>query len=343
MVLPVPGEKLLIRLIDTLDKGTSSLLRPWQIRREDRARLEGRERELLVIAQAERDVADVRAGRKRVVQDGSTVGLLPGNAGFADGRAEPVLSLPAMLNSACESHVINLLQEEINVAKAILKAEDILAGDSSAAPPTFADPDWVARWRHSAAHMSSDQLQFLFAGVLAGEIKAPGSFSLRTLDFLKNLSRDEAERMQFVCPYLANARYVFMQGPLQTPQAYHHNPEFPFFLQELGLLSGTGYMGNVLQKFESESVAAFYAVLRFSDRAVIVRGPDPKAVLELNAFKATPVGMQALSLCSMPAPDSYVQAVAAHCKSKGFDVAIASRRAHQNDAEGDELFDEVVI
>lgn len=149
--------------------------------------------------------------------------------------------------------------------------------------------------------------------------------------------------MQFICPYLANERYVFMQGPLQTPQAYHQNPEFPFFLQELGLLSGTGYMGNVLQKFESESVEGFYAVLRFSNRAIIVRGPDPKAVLELNAFKATPVGMQALSLCPMPAPNSYVQAVAAHCKLKGFDVAIASRRAHQKGAEGDALFDEVVI
>ncbi|MCA8000943.1 hypothetical protein [Burkholderia metallica] len=55
---PVPGEKLLNRLLDTLDKGISALLRPWQIRREDRARLEGRERELLIIAQAEHDVED---------------------------------------------------------------------------------------------------------------------------------------------------------------------------------------------------------------------------------------------------------------------------------------------
>lgn len=339
---PVPGEKLLIRLVDTLDKGMSSLLRPWQIRREDRARLEGRERELLIIAQAERDVEDIRAGRKTVVQDHGTVRLLPANSELVDGRVEPMLSLPAMLDNAYQRQVINLLQEEINVAKTILKAEDILAGDPSAAPSTYADPDWLARWRSSAAQMSSDQLQFLFASVLAGEVKDPGSFSLRTLDFLKNLSRDEAERMQFVCPFLANGRYVFMLGPLQTPQAYHDNREFPFFLQELGLLSGNGYMGNVMQKFESEIASEFRVVLRFNDRAVIVRGPDPKAILELNGYKTTPMGAQALSLCPMSAPESYLQAVAAHCKSKGFAVAIASRCTGTDPAE-EGWFDDVAV
>ncbi|WP_175905139.1 hypothetical protein [Burkholderia seminalis] len=133
-----------------------------------------------------------------------------------------------------------------------------------------------------------------------------------------------------------------MYGLMQTPQAFHDNPEFPFFLQELGLLSGNGYQGNGIRQFKSESTSDFRAVLRFNDRAVIVRGLDPSAILELHGFNATPMGVQALSLCPMSAPESYLQAVAAHCKSKGFAVAIASRRTRPDGME-EEWFDEVVV
>jgi hypothetical protein len=343
LMVKMPYEDLLCRMWDTLDKGVSASLRPWQIRREARARLEGRERELLVIAQAEHDATEVHAGRLQIASDGNAVRRLPADAVFVDRRAEPGLSLPTLVAGAHQNHLLRLLQEEINVARTVAIAGDILADDPSGAPDDFADPDWLNRWRNSAAQMSSVQLQALFAKVLASEIKAPGSVSLRTLDFLKNLSRDEAQRMQFVCPLMVNGRFVFMYGPMRTPQTYHDNPEFPFFLQELGLLAGNGYMGNALQRFASESTTAFRAVLRFNDRAVIVRGPDRSAILELHGFKATPVGAQALSLCPMPAPDDYVQAVAEHCKSKGFDVALARRRACPLGAEGDELFDETVI
>lgn len=62
-----PGEKLIIKLWETLiDKGIGSLLRPWQIKRDGRARSEVRREELLMLAQAESEVADIRAGRKRL-------------------------------------------------------------------------------------------------------------------------------------------------------------------------------------------------------------------------------------------------------------------------------------
>ncbi|EEF26755.1 conserved hypothetical protein, partial [Ricinus communis] len=159
----MPYEDLLGRMWDTLDKGVSASLRPWQIRREDRARLEGRERELLVIAQAELHAEEIRAGRTRIVREGTTVQLLPGDAEVVDGRAEPGFSLPALVVNTHQNHLFRLLQEEINVAKSVRIAGDILADDPSAAPAEFADPDWLTRWRNSAAQMSSDQLQALFA------------------------------------------------------------------------------------------------------------------------------------------------------------------------------------
>ena len=65
MIMEFPGEKLLIRLWETLaEKGIGSILRPWQIRRVGRANIDVRAQELLLLAQAERDAEDIRSGRK---------------------------------------------------------------------------------------------------------------------------------------------------------------------------------------------------------------------------------------------------------------------------------------
>ena len=58
-----PGEKLVIKLWETVtEKGIGGLLSPWQTRREGRAQADIQRNERLVLAQTERDVADIRSG-----------------------------------------------------------------------------------------------------------------------------------------------------------------------------------------------------------------------------------------------------------------------------------------
>ena len=84
-------------------------------------------------------------------------------------------------------------------------------------------------------------MQKLWGKVLAGEIKQPGSFSLRTMDTLKNISRDEAELfinvIQFAIKY--NQTYFIM-----SENQIHSKIEFDevsfkqlLDLQEIGLIS----------------------------------------------------------------------------------------------------------
>lgn len=55
------------------------------------------------------------------------------------------------------------------------------------------DFDWFIRFFDSVGNISNEDMQLLWARVLAGEIKTPGSFSLRTLETLRNMTRKEAE------------------------------------------------------------------------------------------------------------------------------------------------------
>lgn len=55
------------------------------------------------------------------------------------------------------------------------------------------DQDWVLRLFSSVENISDEEMQKIWGHVLAGEIKSPNSYSYRTLERLKNMSRQEAE------------------------------------------------------------------------------------------------------------------------------------------------------
>ncbi|MBX3084342.1 MAG: DUF2806 domain-containing protein [Anaerolineae bacterium] len=55
------------------------------------------------------------------------------------------------------------------------------------------DPDWVTRFFNYSQDVSDKEMQLLWAKILAGEVAQPISFSLRTLDSVKSLTRQEAE------------------------------------------------------------------------------------------------------------------------------------------------------
>lgn len=65
--------------------------------------------------------------------------------------------------------------------------------DISEVPEQSPDEDWVTRFFANAQDVSSEGMQELWGRILAGEIKKPGSYSLRTLDFIRNLKKSDAE------------------------------------------------------------------------------------------------------------------------------------------------------
>ena len=54
------------------------------------------------------------------------------------------------------------------------------------------DHDWTARFFNDVQDVSSEEMQQLWAKILAGEVEKPGSTSIKTLDILKNLDKSNA-------------------------------------------------------------------------------------------------------------------------------------------------------
>lgn len=83
--------------------------------------------------------------------------------------------------------------------------------------------DWFVRFFEDAGNISDEKVQELWAKVLAGEIDQPGSFSLRTLDMLRSLSKSEAETLQTIASYaikIGSDYYISIDKDLQIQYGY---------------------------------------------------------------------------------------------------------------------------
>lgn len=58
------------------------------------------------------------------------------------------------------------------------------------------DVDWINKFFKHTEDVSNPEFQLLWSKVLAGEIMKPGSFSPRTLDLLRNITKQEARVIQ---------------------------------------------------------------------------------------------------------------------------------------------------
>lgn len=82
--------------------------------------------------------------------------------------------------------------ETRNIIKCARHAAAAL-GDREATPEKEISRDFFNRWRNEAKLIDDDYAQSIWGLILAEEIQKPDTISLRALDTLKNLSKDEAE------------------------------------------------------------------------------------------------------------------------------------------------------
>lgn len=321
-----PGEGLLIKLWETLaEKGVGGLLRPWQIKREGSAHLEIRRAEIVGLAAAERDAEEIRSGRRRL-REVSSAYFLPAllaeepsqpesSEEFDEGRTPVEISVRALL--------ADTVRREINVAKTVIYAEEQLQDDCQPPPAESIADDWLFRWRDHAGEVSAEQLQMLWGKLLAGELKSPGSFSLRALEFLRNLSSNEAEEIAFLSRFVVKNLIVRSQRKVLEEEGISLG--FLLRMQELGVVSGVESVGLNMTYVSSEATR-FVQVLCSYGRVLVATHEDPNKTLVLGMYNLTDVGRQILRLGTFAPHEKYLRKIGEEIKNQGFSVALGSYR-----------------
>lgn len=316
-----PGEKLLIKLWETITEGgIGSLLSPWQIVRTGNARNQVRRDELLMLAQAEADIADIRAGRKRLASDGGLRLIVEAQGSFTSDKAGAEIAAPIinLSQKAIQSNAVQMAREEINANKAIIFAEEMLIDDSNEPSEKSVDQDWLHAWREYAGKVSAIDLQRLWGNILAGEIKSPGSCSLRTLDFIKALSKEEAERISKLASYVVCNEFI-----ARDLSAHLTSRGISFddllFAQELGVISSVEAIG--MTKFFNSLVPGRYLVtLPAGGKVLVVEHENIDKKLQLSVYLVTAVGQQVLRLGKFSPDIEYLQLLGKQIAKQGYKV-----------------------
>lgn len=105
--------------------------------------------------------------------------------------------------------------------------------------------DWFIRYYEASGNISDKDMQLLWAKILAGEIEEPSSYSLRTLDILRNISKEEC----FVKICNASIKSVSEKYVIPADQDYLSKNGINYsdilMLEEIGLInSGSNIYTN---------------------------------------------------------------------------------------------------
>lgn len=324
--MDIPGEKLIIKLWETItEKGIGNFLQPWHEKRVGENRLELRKKEIIAIAEAERMAEDIRKGNVQFEN--------PRLENFRDkqgDKIEPSLAIENICFNVQRNDMVDLVRKEVNLSKVILLAEEQLASDTSEPIADDIDDDWLYKWKDYASNVSSEQLQQLWGSILAGEVKKPGTFSYRSLDFLKNISKEDAKLIEAAAPFIISGRIFRNQN--QYLEKSGLNFLKLLYLQEIGILSGVEAVG-LTTNWKSDLTNEFQKVLISHEKCLILKNHLQSKEAPAETYLVTRVGMEIIQLAKVNANYLYLKSIGEFFKAQGFDVTIADW-IQKDDASG---------
>ena len=156
-----------------------------------------------------------------------------------------------MLKAQAEQRLSSINESRLlNVCKVCQRSGEILGQKALKIPDATDNPyedDWLNTFESEACQKSSEEMQERFARILAGEIKRPGTFSIRTIKLLGEIDSDIASIFRTFC-----SGCISFDDPVGSGSIYKSIfPKFKVgryvsFLEKYGL---NGVMLSYLKEF----------------------------------------------------------------------------------------------
>lgn len=220
------------------------------------------------------------------------------------------------------------MKKQQNIESVIGKAYDELSTVSEVSD-TPVDSDWVSEFFDNVANVSNEKMQILWGKLLAGEIKQPGSFSLRTLSTLKNMSQIDADFFNDIIPYILKCRgskdgsvidYFLLSN---SQKKLLERRDIPFSkimrLSEAGLISSSSTAGiqSIIKPGESELIDGIFKTIQMKNIG------NKSVTLSHIAYFLTEAGIElfgiALHCENEQDSNNYLEECMQELKETGFD------------------------
>ena len=172
------------------------------------------------------------------------------------------------------------------------------------------DEGWENRFFNIVEEISDDELREIWGRVLAGEIKKPKSYSLRTLECLRNLNKEEASLIVKVAPYYVNNDFIYKNCPISLVENY--------VLQECGILLDDG--NSIQFGFRVDAHTNHALVLDCENALVMQNDSDNIIKCDLRIFKLSTAGKEIMNLITIDKDirDFFIKSLVNDLYAQGF-------------------------
>lgn len=316
----VPGETLLIRIWETLEKFGIGVLSPAQIIREGRARIQVRQEEAFLDAKVKERIAAPSDVTDPLVQYLPLQGFsskmrlvspreIKEKAVSVDRTDEGVA---ALLISIRRSSQLDEIEKITNMRAVHRLAETIAETGAEGSDAGRVDSGWLSQWRDGASRAEDENLRELWARLLVGEVSQPGSYSKRTIRTLVELGEDEAQLFSRLAPFCLHKSF-----PFDLISKELNGFDFRISVEDILALESAGLMSFVAEARETfsttEQTGGLHLIIRLlGGRYFIEFGFRwPVSVLKKIAF-LTASGIELKELGKLYPTVQHAQVVADH-------------------------------
>lgn len=207
--------------------------------------------------------------------------------------------------AALISHTGKIIKEFENQSKIVGKAIPLLTEE---AKPDEVDEDWFASFMDKARLISNEDLQIIWANILAGEANQPGSYSLRTLEVLKNISKDEALLFQKMSKVVLNEKGAMF---ILDEKLYPNNGmNFGDILR----LSDCGIIASTAADLSLSINSQELDIVLFNNKIVgrAMKAKEKASDIHLTVYVLTKAGQELIYAISYEQDEEYILNVLKH-------------------------------
>lgn len=180
----------------------------------------------------------------------------------AKAEAEKIKAIAGIEISEIEQQALERFVKEEgkkqeNIEKITAKAAQQL-GDN--AKPEELDDDWIANFFEKCRTVSDNEMQSLWAKLLAGEATTPGTYAKRTVGFVSNLDKSDAHMFTNLCTFRWSVvDLALLIFDIEDKIYQKHGIGFSeiMHLDEIGLITFNN-LSNFVQKNLPKKVLVFH-------------------------------------------------------------------------------------
>jgi hypothetical protein len=210
------------------------------------------------------------------------------------------IKIAAMQRRAMTRFLAEETKKQANMEGILLKALPDVKPD---AQTKDVENDWLANFFDKCRLISDEEMQSLWARILAGEANLPGKFSKRTVNLVGSLDKTDATIFTQLCSFVADiAGLTPLVMELKNPIYASRGIGFGSLshLEAAGLIQLSGASGFLRTELQRQSV------LQYFDRQFSLTFPEGRSEYQLSVGYAffTVAGFELWPLCKAePHPD----------------------------------------